>query len=439
MPANHSPVALRPPAPDADAATPDVLSLMRDPATMDDPYPLYARLREESPVHRNPSGGVYFVTRHRDARAVMRDPAFRSLTRDELRAKQPRIGRSRTLQNFLVGITNTNRPEHTRLRRAMARFFTPHAVDVLRHNAEQWCDTLLGHAARRLRAGETVDLHTAVTAPLAMNVMADLLGVPEEERAFLAPLVARTLLAAHPAADDAALADADAATLSMERYFTTLVAERRRRPRSDAVSALACGGVGEDAPLDDGELINMLWGLWMSGSDSTAAAMDNATLEVFRHPHQARVLADPSLVSGFVEETLRHEPPLWMAASQLVPVRDTEVAGVVIPRGAGVHVLIGSVNRDPEAFTEPDRFDPLRGTPGYLTFGEGIHRCVGAGLARMEIAVFLTDLYARLPGLVPAGPPVRRRMATQRSFDRLPVALPAAPASLPQPPPAPGA
>ncbi|MGC0415901.1 cytochrome P450 [Embleya sp. AB8] len=410
----------------------DVLAHMRDPATMDDPYPLYAWLRANSPVYRNPTGGVYFISRHHDARHVLRDPAFRSLTRDELRAKQPRIDRSRTLQNFLVGITNTNRPEHTRLRRAMAPFFTPQAVEALRRRAHHRCDALLTAAETRLRAGDTVDLHREVTAPLAMHTIADLIGVPEADRAFLAPLVPRTLLAAHPTADDATLASADAATSAIERYFTDLVAERRRHPRPDAVTTLATAPVGTEPPLDDAALINMLWGLWMAGSDSTTAAMDNATLEVFRHPEAARALADPARVPGFVEETLRHEPPIWTAASQLVPVRDVEIAGVTIPRGAGVHVLIGSVNRDPDAFPEPDRFDPDRGTPGYLTFGEGIHRCVGAGLARMQLAGYLTALHARLPELAPAGPPVRRRMATQRSFDHLYVTLPA-PSPIPSP------
>ncbi|WP_049572086.1 cytochrome P450 [Streptomyces sp. SBT349] len=410
----------------------DVLARMQDPESMDDPYPLYAWLREHAPVHRNPTGGVYFVSRHRDARLVMRDPAFRSATREELLARQPRIGRSRTLQNFLAGITNTNRPRHTRLRRAMAPFFTPQAVDALRLRARRWCDRLLDPLVTRLRDGESVDLHTAATAPLATHVIAEVIGVPEEDRPFLGPLVAKTMLAAHPAADDAALAEADGATLAIERYFTELAAERRRRPRADAVSALAGGprgtgpGAGEE-PLEEAELINMLWGLWMAGSESTAAAMDNAALALFRHPETAPSLGDPALLPGFVEESLRHEPPIWIAASQLLPVRDVEVAGTLIPRGAGVHVLIGSVNRDPEAFPDPDRFDPGRGAPGYLTFGEGIHRCVGAGLARMEIATFLSrlqgHLHARLPHLTPAGPPVRRRMATQRSFDSLPVAL----------------
>ncbi|MFJ2648007.1 cytochrome P450 [Streptomyces sp. NPDC087420] len=406
----------------------DVLVRMQDPATMEDPYPLYAWLREHSPVHPNPTGGVYFVSRHQEARLVMRDPAFRSLTQEELRAKQPRIGRSRTLRNFLVGITNTNRPEHTRLRRAMAPFFTPQAVETLRRGARQRCDALFAPVVERLRDGESVDLHTEVTAPLAMHVIADLIGVPEADRSSIAPLVSRTLRAAHPTADEAALREADEATLAIEEYFTGLVAERRSRPRTDAVSALANGGGEDGGPaLDQAELINMLWGLWMAGSDSTTAAMDHTVLEVIRFPRAARAALadpDPEAAAGFVEECLRHEPPIWMAASQLVPVRDVEVAGTVIPRGAGVHVLIGSVNRDPAVFPDPDRFDPARGVPGYLTFGEGIHRCVGAGLARMEITVFLSRLHAHLPGLAPAGTPVRRRLATQRSFDSLTVALP---------------
>ncbi|MFF4443693.1 cytochrome P450 [Streptomyces sp. NPDC001502] len=418
----------------------DVLACMQDPPTMDDPYPLYAWLRENSPVHPNPTGGVYFISRHQEARLVMRDPAFRSLTQEELRAKQPRIGRSRTLQNFLAGITNTNRPEHTRLRRAMSPFFTPQAVEALRGTAQRWCDRLFDPVVARLRDGQSVDLHTEVTAPLAVHVMADLIGVPEADRSSLAPLVSRTLGAAHPTADETALREADEATLAIEEYFTGLAAERRLRPRADAVSALAngSGGGGDDgAALGQAELINMLWGLWMAGSDSTAAAMDNATLEVIRFPRAARAaLADPGgeKAAGFVEECLRHEPPIWMAASQLVPVQDVELAGTTIPRGAGVHVLIGSVNRDPAVFPDPDRFDPARGAPGYLTFGEGIHRCVGAGLARMEIAVYLSRLHAHLPGLALAGPPVRRRKATQRSFDRLPVALPTDPAVRPAAP-----
>lgn len=406
----------------------DVLARLREPETLQNPYPFYAWLREHAPVHRNPTGGVYLVSRNATARVVYQSPDLRAVELNKLPSRHPRWERSRTLRILSQVITSTNPPEHTRIRRAVSRHFTLRQTQRLRAAAESRCERLLASLADRLRDGDTADLHHELTQPLGMNMAGDIIGIPEADRETLASLILQVLASLHPDSGDEVLRAGDRASEQVEAYFTRLADERRRHPREDLISALLDEVHEQDsAPaqgLTHSEFMLLLWGLWAGSFETTVAAMGFGVLAMMDHPDQAHWLdGDPAEVQAFVAETLRYNPPVLVDADPRIASRDIELDGVVIPEGADVRPLHGAANRDPAAFPEPDRFDPARNTSRMVTFGHGVHHCLGANLARMECAVALTMIRRTLPGLSLPERPVLRPALSLRTFERFPVAL----------------
>lgn len=406
----------------------DILARLMEPDTLQDPYPFYEWIRENAPVHANPTGGVYLVSRNADARIAYQSPDLRSIETDELAAKHPRWDNSRALRILSQVITSTNPPEHTRLRRAVSRHFTLRQAQRLEAAAERHCDRLVSALAGRLADGETADLHHDLTQPVGMSMASDIIGVPDADREALTALILQVLASIHPTASDEVLAAGNRASEEVEEYFTGLVAERRRDPIDDVISALVLEvREGDEKPeqgLSHSELMVMLWGLWAGSFETTVASMDFGALAMLDYPDQARWLDDgPVSVKAFVSETLRHSPPVLVDAVPRIARRDLEFSGVTIPEGADVRMLHGAANRDPEAFRDPDRFDPARNTSRMVTFGHGIHHCLGANLARMECAVVLSRLRRALPDLALPERPVLRPSMSLRTFDRFPVAL----------------
>ncbi|MEE3922640.1 cytochrome P450 [Micromonospora sp. BRA006-A] len=222
-----------------------------------------------------------------------------------------------------------------------------------------------------------------------------------------------------PAATPDAVRRADEAFRELGTYFDAMIAQRRRDPRDDLVSALVQVRDAEDGSLDDAELRTLLFTLWSAGFETTATAIDNAMLLLLEDPGRGRWLDTEDGTRRFVEETLRFESSVQVAPGLRFTGADVELGGVVIPQGSQVRLLIGSANRDPEAFPDADVFDPGRTGPMPLSFGAGIHYCLGAGLARLEIAVLLRRLRAAAPGLVLAARRcggARYRSATSRRF-----------------------
>lgn len=407
----------------------DVLTRLLEPDILEDPYPYYAWLRENSPVYWSERAKVYVLSRHADVRRAYGSPDLRGPEEGELTARVPRTARYRSMRLLMQTIAMTNPPVHTRLRKHVAAHFTPRRVAEQREGTLKTCERLLDSLSERLHDGETLDLHEEVSKTFATHVIADLLGVPHPDRSHLSHLVARVLKVADPVASEEAMADADRASNEVEAYFSSLAEQRRRVPRGDLITALASphdGSPDNGSPdrLSDPEILTMIWTLWVSGFETAAAATDLAVMAALRHPDEAKLLSGGTEgVESFISESLRHESPIVLTGVLRIAVRDIEIAGTRIPAGSDIRVLPGSANRDPAVFPHPDRFDPARDTSPTMAFGHGLHYCLGVRLARMELAVVLPGLFTRYPGLAPAGTPVRRPSLTLRTFDRLPVAL----------------
>jgi cytochrome P450 family 114 len=406
----------------------DVLALLKDPETLQDPYPLFAWLREHAPVYRNPTGGVYLVSRNEAAREAYQSPELRGLRPEELAAGNPRWESSRALRRLSVQISSTEGAEHARLRRSVSRYFTLRQVRLLQEAAHRHCDRLLAQAAARLGDGETVDLHQELSEPLGVNMAADIIGIPEADRETLKALVVRVLDLVHPSCSEQVVEAGDRASDQVNEYLTGLAAERRAHPREDLISAVQDEvSEGEEKPemgMNTAEFLSMLWGLWIGSFETTVTAMNYALLAMLDFPQQASWLdGGPAEVKAFVEETLRYNPPVLVEAMPRIARRDIELSGITVPAGADVRPIHGAANRDPEAFPDPDRFDPARNTSRMVTFGHGIHHCLGAHLARMECAVVLTRVRRDLPGLILPERPTLRTAVSLRSFERFPVSL----------------
>lgn len=397
----------------------DALVRLLEPEHRANPYPYLARLRADDPVHRTTSGS-YLLSRHADVSRVLQESgtAFLSPDRSMLEARYPRALRHRSVRIFASSIALTNPPEHTRLRKVLSREFTAARVEALRPAIAAACDALLDAVAEPLADGETVDLHRTVAEPLSVATIADLLGVPPADRAWLSSLV-ESVLTAHPEASEDVLDAADTHCADLEDYLSALITERRERPRDDLITALAGNGA-----LEEGELVPMIWALWCAGFKTSAGGIDNGVLALLGNPDRAGYLeGDQAGVTAFVNETLRHDPPTTITPFLRFAVRDAEFPGGTVPAGSSVRLLLGAANRDPDVFPDPDRFDPGRDTRASLAFAGGIHFCVGAALARTELGVSLPRIHARFPRLTAAGEPVWSEAVFHHMVRELPVAV----------------
>jgi cytochrome P450 len=308
----------------------------------------------------------------------------------------------------------------------VSRGFTARRVDGLRPTIERLTDRLLDAAEEPLRDGGTVDLHGALSVLLPMEVTAELIGVPPEDRDAVAALVmAIVLVLANAHASASQLAAADEASGGLQAYFHGLIESRRRSPQDDLVSALVA--VRDEERLTEQELITMLAGLWIAGFETTASVIDHGVLAMTTYPDELRWLrAGHSEAMMFAEEVLRQQSVVLFAATPRVAAHDVELSGGVLSEGSIVRAMPAAANRDSAVFAEPDLFTPGRfesEAAPMLSLGHGIHLCLGARLARTEVAVALGKLHRRFPGLVLADPPVRRRSVGLRVIEQLPVRL----------------
>ncbi|MEU7761114.1 MULTISPECIES: cytochrome P450 [Micromonospora] len=406
-----------------ETGAPDALIQLMSPAAAADPYPIYSWLRETAPVYRS-QFGAYLVSRYADVQYVLKHAeVFPGAHPDAMAQMFPQAVEHEAYDVLVSSLVGSNPPKHTRLRKLIGHGFTSRRVADMQASMERWSDRLVSDVLERLVDGATVDLHTDVSVPMPMHMMSDLLGIPEPDRESLARNVPEMMNVVDPAATPDAVRRADEAFRELGTYFDAMIAQRRRDPRDDLVSALVQVRDAEDGSLDDAELRTLLFTLWSAGFETTATAIDNAMLLLLEDPGRGRWLDTEDGTRRFVEETLRFESSVQVAPGLRFTGADVELGGVVVPQGSQVRLLIGSANRDPEAFPDADVFDPGRTGPMPLSFGAGIHYCLGAGLARLEIAVLLRRLRAAAPGLVLAAPPVRRRTIPLRDFASLPVRL----------------
>lgn len=369
-----------------------------DPAFVADPYPVYRRLREDHPILWNPVTSQWLISRHAEVNRLLRDRRLgrtyrHQATHVQMGRPEPPSWQAPFHELNDAGLLDMEPPDHTRLRRLVLRAFTPRTVEALRGRIQGVVDGLID---RFDRAGE-VDLIADFVEPLPVTVIAELLGVPEADRHLLRPWSADFCLMYELDPPDASARQAVQASLEFGAYLRALLAERRRRPGDDLISALA-GVVDDGDALTEAELIGTCVLLLNAGHEASVNGAGNGWWSLLRHPDAlARLRADPSLLPTAIEELLRFDTPLSLFERWVL--EPIEVEGVSIPRGGEVALLFGSANRDPAAFHRPDELDLTRDPNPYLSFGAGIHYCLGAPLAKLELEIAFGTLLRRMPRL----------------------------------------
>ncbi|WP_097231744.1 cytochrome P450 family protein [Streptomyces zhaozhouensis] len=344
------------------------------------PHAVLAELREAAPVHHValPDGSpVWLVTRDADVRALLADPR---LSASKRHARTPWRGFS--LPPALdANLLNMDGADHLRLRRLVSHGFTPRRVAALRESVES--------AADALADGLREDLVAEFTTPLPLTVMCDLIGVAEADRRPFAGRLATLLAPPDPAAAAEALR-------GVHRFLLELVAERRAAPRDDLLSTLIAAR-DEDDRLTEDELVSLAFLLLGAGIENVQHTLSAGLWALSREPEQwAALRADPALLPGAVEEFLRFAHPNLTALRRFT-TEPVEVGGAIVPTGETVLLGLACANRDPRRHRDPDRFDIHRAEPtAHLALGQGVHYCLGAPLARLELTAALTALLPRL-------------------------------------------
>jgi cytochrome P450 len=392
----------------------------RDPAFLANPYPAFRELRETAPVWRSPFGRT-FLTRYEDASLLMRD---RRLSKDytEPEALIRRFGPTAMQEPAVVELSHMmlmrDPPDHTRLRGLVTKVFTARKIEEMRPGIQAIADRLLDHMAS---AGE-MDAIRDLAFPLPVLVICELLGVPEEDRARFVTATASgaALLNPVPPTRDE-LDRANEGTMATGAYFEALFEQRRKEPRDDLLTLLVQAEEAGDR-LTTEELRANVTLLFAAGHETTVNLIGNGIWALLKHPSQWAAIRDnPTLIPNAIEEILRYESPVQAVARTVA--EPIELGGTEFEAGDLVVALIGAANRDPEVFPEPDRLDVTRERLRPLSFGGGIHFCIGAQLARIEAEVVFSTLLQRMPDLtlMDRGVPQWRESFTLRGLMTLPV------------------
>ncbi|MET7394822.1 cytochrome P450 [Dactylosporangium sp. NPDC005572] len=387
----------------------EVLELLDELTVMTgraDPYPRYARLREISPVVRAADGALV-VTGYADCTTVVRDPRFAHLPADMLALiGLPDWRDHPALLQLFTSLLTLNPPDHTRLRRLVGSAFTARRVQALRPAIERMvaelCDAMDPEA----------DFVDAFAFPLPVGVIGELLGVPAADRAQFQTLV-RDWTQVLEVITPEVLRTADPAAATIRAYLADLVEQRRREPADDLLTALVQAQAADDRLTDDEVLSNAAL-LFAAGFETTTNLLANGLSALFAHPDQA--FGDPERA---VEELLRYDSPVQIATR--VVTEPVELGGIPVEAGERVVAYLGAGNRDPRRFPDPGALRLDRPDNAPLSFGGGIHYCLGAPLARLEAQIAFPALLARFPSLAPADRPERRDSLSLKGFTSLPV------------------
>ncbi|MCX7961656.1 MAG: cytochrome P450 [Burkholderiales bacterium] len=382
---------------------------------IDNPYPYFARLREEDPVHRFADGGV-LLTRYDDAVQVYRDTARASS--DKKIEFAPKFGDSLLYEHHTTSLVFNDPPLHTRVRRLIMGALTPRAIARMEADVVRLVDALL---ARMADLGE-FDFIAEFAAKIPVEVIGNLLAVPREARAPLRGWSLAILAALEPAPTPAMLERGNRAVREFLDYLGVLVAERRRRPGDPETDVLTrlLQGEADGERLTEKELYHQCIFLLNAGHETTTNLLGNGLWLLLTHPQEfARLRAEPGLLPTAIEEMLRYEGPIQLNNRRcLAPI---EIGGVRLEPGTSITIAIGAANRDPRQFPDPERFDIARKPNRHVAFGHGDHACSGMNVARMEARIAFSRLLARFPRIELAGEPERDRRIRFRGFARLPV------------------
>jgi len=390
------------------------------------PHEAWTWLRRESPVHRFEIDGFdpfWAITRHEDVDRISRQPRlFLNEPRLVLSSKRFPVRRPEEVARSLL---NMDPPEHGKYRGVVNRRFTPHALSYLRPHVEALSAEIVGDVARSMVAGVAergeCEFVEQVAARMPLAVILQLLGVPREDCDLVFEWTNQAIAPGEPEYRRGAgvLETAERARLALFDYFARHVAERRRRPQQDLVSVLVGGGV-DGQPLSDFEILSYCFLLAVAGNETTRNAISGGVLALVENPREMkRLRADPSLVATAVEEAIRWTSPVIHFCRTAAEA--SELRGQRIAKGDLLVLYYASANRDEQVFADPFRFDVGRTPNEHLAFGIGEHFCLGANLARLELAAILPEVLRRLDRIELAGPVERVRSTFVGGIKRMPL------------------
>ncbi|WP_435191024.1 cytochrome P450 family protein [Streptomyces sp. bgisy126] len=366
----------------------------KDPRFLRDPYPAYAAMRSARPVQPLPTSSngrpSYLVTGYTEAREALGDPRLSKDTAAFFAGKKSRRRLHPAVAHTMLA---SDPPRHTRLRKLVTKAFTTGAVAELRPFITQVTDDLLD----QWPTDGPFDLVAGLAVPLPVIVICELLGVPPTDRPDVQRWSAELFAAGEPGV-------IDAASHALADYMTRLVADKRRVPGDSLLDRLISARDGDDH-LSEEELVSLAVLLLVAGHETTTNALGNAVLALLQHPAELnRLRANPDEIPAALDELLRLDSAVSTATFRFTTEAVT-LGGTDVPAGAPVLVALGAANRDPARFPAPDQLDLDRNATAHLAFGHGIHRCVGAPLAKAELEIALRAVLTRFLGIRLALPP----------------------------------
>jgi cytochrome P450 len=393
-----------------------------DPAFIADPYPALGRLRDRAPVAYDERTNQWLVSRHADVNALLRDRrlgrSYLHVASHEAWGRTPPPADQAPFWDLLtVQMIDLEPPDHTRLRRLVSKAFTPRTVEALRPRIEDIVGTVVDHA----RGLGEFDLIADLLELVPVTVIAELLAIPESDRHLLRPWSADMTLMFELNPSPDMQRRATEASAAFAAYLRDLARERRARPGGDdLISDLAAVVEAGGDRLTEDELIGTAVLLLNAGHEASVNGAANSWWALFRHPDALATLrADPSLVPTAIEELLRYDTPAPMFERWVL--EDIEVGGVAIPRGQELALQFAAANRDPAAFGRPDDIVLDRAPNPYLSFGAGIHYCLGAPLAKVEFDILFRRLLTDLPTMELVREPAWKPRFILRGLDALAV------------------
>jgi cytochrome P450 len=390
----------------------DSVGLLLTPAGRVDPYATYEDIRSYGDVSQVYEG-FYVTTRYAIIDELLRDPRMRVGDREHLRHWMPDYLPNDATASFLDSMLQTNGPDHTRMRRLASGAFTARRVAGMRDTIV----ALSNRLADDLGDADVIDFMDHFAYPLPIQVICSLLGVPVEDQQWFRTQADALTVILEPQMSLEKQPEADAAIQALGEYFADLARKRRDQPTDDLTTALVQASDEEDS-LSNQELLANLILLLVAGFETTTNLLGNGLRAILDRPSLAEALrANPELAGRYVEETLRYDSPVQLTSRW--SKEPLTVGGVEIKPYEQIMMLLGAGNRDPERFSDPATFDPMREGNQPLSFGGGAHYCMGAPLARLEAQVALPLLLRRFPNMRLAGEPVLRDRLNLRGYATL--------------------
>lgn len=359
---------------------------------LDAPYARLAAMREMGPIIWSPQGEQWLVTQYDVASAILRDNRFGKRLD---RWKHPNF-LMRSALKFMRPATNMllqDPPDHTRIRSLVNKAFTPKVIHALGEHITAIADRLLDDLIKK----ESADLVSEFAFLLPVTVIAELLGVPSSDRDQFKDWSTKITMGLDGSGCPMKIFNSLAASQGLKKYLGAAIDEKRKSPKNDIISTLVQAHEDNDR-LSKQELLSNAILILIAGHETTVNLIGNGTLNLLTHPVQKQLLMEnPDIIGGAVEEILRYDPPVQIV--RRLAKENIEISGVKLKTDQALTILIGACNRDPRANSNPDKFDVQRENPKHISFGAGIHYCLGAELARTEARIALRRLFERAPNL----------------------------------------